>query len=194
MKVTYGKYILTVVLFWTGCFIVFLLTYLFVLVPQERLKAQTEEQLAEKKNFSSFAQKAAQEQTRFELNEQIDNLDRRLKDFVIQLGDTYNLTFDIDQISNNIKVGSFSQTTTDSEGILPIQGCEYVSKKYIYISFNASFNKFAAFLNALERRQPVIFVETFAITRSRDDSMGHGVDMKLAVLVGREAVAKEIGS
>lgn len=194
MKVTYGKYILTVALLWIGCFIVFLLAYLFVLAPQERLKAQTEEQLAEKKNLSRFAQKAAQEQTRFELNEQIDNLDSRLKDFVIQLGDAYNLTFDIDRISNNIKVDSFSQTTTASESILPIQGCEYVSKKYIYISFNASFNKFAVFLNALERRQPVIFVETFAITRSRDNSAGHKVDMKLAVLIGREAVAKKIGS
>ena len=194
MKVTYGKYILTVVLIWTGCFIVFLLAYMLILAPQERLKTQTEEQLAEKKEFSSFAQKAAQEQTQFELNEKINDLDKRLKDFVIQLKEADNLTFVIDQISTNIKVGPIDIESTDKEGILPIQGCEYVSKKYVYISFNASFNEFATFLNALERYRPAIFVETFAITRSRDGSKNHGVDMKLAVLVGRDIVAKKISS
>jgi hypothetical protein len=36
-------------------------------------------------------------------------------------------------------------------------------------------------------RRPVIFVDTFSITRSPDNGSGHKVDMKLAVLVGKKA-------
>ena len=54
-------------------------------------------------------------------------------------------------------------------------------------------DKFAAFLNALERSRPVIFIDKFQIIRSRDSNSNHTVDMKLAVLVGKNGKPEEIG-
>jgi hypothetical protein len=41
-------------------------------------------------------------------------------------------------------------------------------------------------------RRPVIFVDTFSITRSGESDSGHKVDMKLAVLVGKNAGTKGV--
>jgi len=194
MELIYRKYLKMGVFVWAGCFIVFLLFYLLVLVPQEKLRASVEERFVETKRIAEAAREAAKEERKIELSNQVENLDKRLKGFVTEQEETANLTFDISQISSDIKLRSFSITATGSEGIIEIDNCDYIFAKHIDITFVASFNQFAAFLNALERRRPVIFIDTFSITRSKQSASGHEVDMKLAVLVGKDMRTKEVGS
>jgi len=194
MNLGYRKYLKVVAFIWVGCFAGFVLVYFLVLMPQEKFKAQTERQLAETKRISSEAKRAAREETRKDLDEQIKNFEKRLEDFVINPANAANLTFDISQISSDTNVDSFSITATGSEGLTRIANCDYICEKYIYVSFTASFEKFATFLNLLERYRPVIFVDTFSIIRSNEDVSGHQVNMRLAVLVRRDAAAKEVSS
>lgn len=194
MKSIYKEYFKGGVLVWAGCFIVFLFFYLLVLVPQEKLRTGVEERLIETKRLAGAAREAAKEERKIKLNEQVENFDKKLKNFVTEQEDTANLTFDISQISSDIKLGSFSITTTGSEGIIEIDNCDYIFAKHIDINFVGSFNQFAAFLNALEMWRPVIFIDTFSITRSKGSASGHKVDMKLAVLVGKNVRAEELDS
>ncbi len=178
---TYRKYFTTGALIWAGCFIVFLFVYMIVLAPQKKSRKQIENQLAEKKQIYNSALKATQEETRIWLNEQIENLRNKLDGFVIDFEDSANLTFDISQIANEKKLDSFSikgkDTSKDSTDF------KYLCENYIDVGFTAAFNQFAAFLNALERHWPVIFVDGFKITRSRRDDPGHKVNMSLTVFV-----------
>lgn len=193
MKSVYTKYFRVGAFLWAGCFLGFLLFYLLVLAPQEKLRAQTERQFAETKSIADAAKAAAQEENRIKLEEQVKSLEKRLQDFVTEQEDTANLTFDISQISSDIKLNSFNITATGSEGIIEIENCDYIFAKRIHVDFTGSFNQFAAFLNALERWRPVIFVDTFGITRSQGGALGHEVDMILAVLVGKNATTKGVG-
>ncbi|MHC4461124.1 MAG: hypothetical protein ACYS6W_00585 [Planctomycetota bacterium] len=180
----YKKYFMTAALIWAGCFILFLFVYMIVLAPQKKSRKQIENQLAEKERIYNSALKATEEETRISLNEQIEELRRKLNDFVIDFEDSANLTFDISQIANDKKLNSFSiKGKEDTKGSADLK---YLYENRIDAAFTAAFNQFATFLNALERHWPVIFVDSFKITRSRQNGSDHKVNMGLSVFVKRQ--------
>jgi hypothetical protein len=168
-----------------GCFVLFFFAYMFILAPQKDRKEQIIKQLEEKKQIYNSALKATQKETQIQLNEQIEHLRDRLKDFVIDFEDSTDLTFDISQIANTKEVTSFSVETGRKDiSRDPTKPDKYIFESHIDISFStADFNQFAALLNALERHRPVIFVDEFAITRSSKDGSDRQVNMSLAVFV-----------
>ena len=187
MKAVYKKYFTTIALIWAGCFVLFFFVYVLLLAPQEKAQRQIKNQFAEKKKVYESALKASQEETKIKLDEQIKSLESKLKDFVIDFNDLANLTFDISQIAKEKNVASFSIRGREDRKDSEIPDCKYISESCIDISFNAGFNQFAAFLNALERHRPVIFVDKFTITRSDQHGSGHQVDMSLVVFVKKQS-------
>jgi Tfp pilus assembly protein PilO len=180
MKPAYKKYITAVALVWIGCFVLFLFFYAIVMAPQKSHKNQLDKQLAEKKQIHESAMKAAQEETKIQIKEQMKEYHNRSNDFVAEQGDLANLSFDISQLSKENRLASFSIKTAD---IQEIAGCNFIAQNQILISFTAGFNQFAAFLNALERHRPVVFVDKFTITRSEQDVSASQVSMELSVFV-----------
>ena len=180
MKSIYRKYLTTAALIWAGCFVLFLFVHIFVLAPQKKNRKRFEEQLAEKKQIYNSAQKAAHEETKIQLNEQIERLRNSLKDFVFE--DSANLTFDISQIADEKKINPPPTIRgKNNREHSEIPNSNYICESKVNISFTAGFNQFAALLNALERHRPVIFVDKFTITRSDQDDSGHEVNMGLSV-------------
>ncbi len=183
---THKKYLTTAGLIWAACFVVFLLAYMLVLGPQKNYKNNIENEIAERKQLYESALRAAQKETKIRLNEEIERLRSRLKDFVIDFEDSTDLTFDISQIANEKKVASFSNKVKKSGGLSPIPDCKYICENHIVVSFIGSFNQFATFLNALERHRPVIFVDKFTITRSGQDNSVYRVSLNVAALVKKQ--------
>lgn len=183
MKSIYRKYITTVTVIWAGCFIPLLFAYMLVLRPQKKSKEHVEKQLAEKRQMYESAIEAAQEETKIWLKEEMGRLQNGLRDFVIDFGDSGNLTFDISRIAGDKQVGSFSIRNKNERGCLGIPNCTYIGENQIDISFTGGFNQFATFINALERHRPVIFVDKFKITREESERLGHQVNMNLAIFV-----------
>jgi len=183
---THRKYLTTAGLIWAACFVLFLITYMLVLGPQKNYKKRIENKLAEKKQVYESALRAAQKETKIRLNEQIERLQSRLKDFVIDFEDSANLTFDISQIANEKKVASFSSKVKKSGGPSTILDYKYIYENHIVVSFIGGFNQFATFLNALERHRPVIFVDKFAITRAGQDNSVYQVTLNVAALVKKQ--------
>jgi hypothetical protein len=192
MKSIYSKYLKIGIIFWVICFIVLFLSYLLVLTPQEKLRRSTERKLNETKNLAQSAREAAQEKNKAKLIELLTNSGNRLKDFVVDQEKASNLTLDIGRISSDVRLNEFSSNFAGSEGATRTDIYKHITPRQISVNFNSSFNKFAVFLNTLERNRPVIFVDTFSITRSSESDSGHKVDMKLAVLVGKNAETKGI--
>jgi hypothetical protein len=190
MRSAYGKYLRVGALVWAGCFIGLLLFYLLVLAPQGKSRIRMEKRFAETQRVAQVAREAAKPESKDKLTQQVVDLEERLKYFVAEQEDTTNLTLDIGQISTDVELSSFPITATASEGIAEIENCDYISAKNVNVNFTSSFSRFATFVNALEGNRPVIFIDTFSITHSRESTSDHKVDMKLAVLVGKDAEAE----
>ncbi len=178
--------LMTAGLIWAACFVIFLLAYMLVLGPQKNYEKRIENKLAEKKQVYESALRAAQKETKIRLNEQIERLQSRLQNFVIDFEDSANLTFDISQIANEKNVASFSIKSKDSRGPSTKSEAKYIRENHIVISFIGGFNQFATFLNALERHRPVLFVDKFSITRSGQDDSGYQVSLNVAAFVKKQ--------
>ena len=190
MKSNIAKYIKLAALIWSCCFIVFLLVFLLVLSPLNRHRTQVESEFKKVKSDADSALLASEEETKIRLNEQIQDLNDTLGNFVIESENTSNLIYQISGISNEIELKAF-QITPTGQNISTFDNCKYISGQLYQVGFIASFNQFATFLNALERYRPVIFIDTFSITRSRQGENGHTVDMQLAILVLKNEKAKK---
>jgi Tfp pilus assembly protein PilO len=173
-------------LVWAGCFVLFALAQVFLLTPQKNSKNQFKKQLAEKKQIYDSLVKLTQEKNQIQLKQQIEQLQTGVKDFVTDFGSLANLTFDIGQIANEKKVTSFNIKTKEDSTVSRTPNRNYIAESRLDVSFVAGFNQFAAFLNALERHQPVIFVNKFTITRSERNETGHEVSMNLSVFVRKQ--------
>lgn len=183
MKSIYGKHLKAGGVFWAACFVGLFLFYLIVLGPQERLAGQTAERRSELQSRAQAASEAADEKNKIRLDEQVQDAAKMLERFVIAPKATDSLTLDIGEIPARDELGAFSISSGEGEGIIKMTNCKHISGRRVTVSFASSFNKFAAFLNALERNQPVIIVDTFSITRAREEASPQKVDMSLAVLV-----------
>ena len=104
---THKKYLMTAGIIWAACFAVFLIVYIVMLGPQRNYEKSIENKLTERKQVYESALRAARKETKIRLNEQIERLQSRLEDFVIDFENSANLTFDISQIANEEKVDSF---------------------------------------------------------------------------------------
>lgn len=180
---------------WVCCLTVFLSAYLVFLMPQERAKAQLAGRLAQRRSEAALARQNASEHAKDGLEREVAALQGALDQFVMDPSQAAYLPFEISQIGRNMDIGSLSLTNTDREGFLEIDGCNRISAKPLHLSFTASFNRFAGFLNAIERCRPAIFLDTFSIACSPREAAGHQVDMKLLVLVpDRKAKQKRPGA
>ena len=186
MKLIYREYFTKLALIWAGCFVLFFLVHMLMLAPQKKNKKQVEKQLAEKKQMYDSVLKVTQEETKIQLNEQIERLRNELKNFVIDFEYSANLTFDISQIASEKDVSSFSIKTKEERRGSETPDYNYIRENHMDISFSANFNQFATLLNALERHQPLIFVDKFIISRSKQDDSAHQVNMDVAVFVRKQ--------
>ena len=185
------KYLITSGVIWAACLVLFLLAYMFIVRPQKNSKKLVETKLAEKKQVYDSAIRAAKEETKIRLNEQIESLRSRLQDFVADFEDSVNLTFDLSQIAEEKKVASFGSKVKSNRGIAKKKDSnKYIQENQINISFNGNFNQFATFLNALERHRPVIFVDKFTLTRSARDESVFLVNLSVISFVRKQQEVK----
>lgn len=189
MKPIYRKYLKTGAVLWAVCFVALFLFYLIVLGPQEQVRRRTEQRLAEAKQQAQEATEAAQEKTKARLAQQVEQASATLERFVIAEKRTDNLPLDIGEIPGREQFGDWGISA--DEALIPMNNCKQIFGKRLSVNFTSSFNEFATFLSALERNRPVVFVDTFSIIRGRDETSRPQVTMELAILVEKQAGAKE---
>ena len=190
---THKNYLMVAGAIWAASFVVFLIGYFFVIGPQKDYIKNSENKLAEKKQALASAERAAREETKIQLNEQIERLENRLKDFVIDFEDSANLTFDISQVANDQKVSSFSVKTRDNREPVAIPDCSYIFENYLEISFSGGFQQFATFLNALERHRPVLFIDKFTLIHALQGDAEYQIGIDVTFLVGKPQEGKTAG-
>lgn len=192
MKPVNRRYLRIMAIAWGIALVVFAVFYLLVLIPQTKQRGRIEADYNKAKSeadAAAFASNISQQQ---KLNQQVETMDARAGDFVFTTADAGNLVFDISKISSEIGLKTFGVSSSGNERISLYDNCRHIFAKRIQVSFNAGFNNFAAFINVLEKHRPVIFVNTFSITRVQQGEAANKVDMELAVLVGKDNTAGKV--
>lgn len=189
----YRTYLIGAAILWAVSLVLCSVAYVFVIRPQNNSKRRLESTLAEQKQLFASAQEATQEQSRIELNGQIERLRDRLKSFAVGHEKLTDLTLDISQIGDKENLSSLSVTTrskrsssrhgrpADSES-----DTSHISENLIDINFNAEFRQFAIFVNALERHRPVLFIDEFKITRSTNNESVYQATLDVTAFVRKQ--------
>ena len=172
---------------WGPCLLLAAASYAVILRPQLDCRKELETKLATSKEQYAWALQAAKEKDQNRLAEQVEHLHNRIGDFVLSLGDSPNLAFKIGELANETKLESFGMRPANKVGTDSQANLERLGEKRLDLGFSAGFRRFAAFLNALERHHPVIFVESFAINRPAEKNAEPQASMELAILVEKAA-------
>jgi len=189
----YRTYLTGAAIIWAVSLALSLAAYVLVVRPQHNSKKRLESTLTEQKQLHVSARRAAQEQTRIQLNQQIEELRQRVRNFVVDSDESTDLTFDISQIASRVNLNSLSVTMGAQKGAgrrrvstKADADSTYISENHIDITFTAGFYQFASFVNALERHRPVLFINEFTITRSKQDESAYHVTLDVAAFVRKQ--------
>lgn len=183
MKSNKKRYYTTIGLIWAACAILLLFVYLLVLGPQNEKRRSMADQLANEKKAYDAALKAQEQETQDLLKRQLQDLQTKVKVFAADSGEAANLTFDVSQLASQQQIEAFSIKSRDARNASDGSELTHVGESYFDVGFVSGFNQFAHFLSALERHEPTVLVDEFAITRSKDSDKGHSAKLNLAVLV-----------
>ncbi|TFG50124.1 MAG: hypothetical protein E4H40_01825 [Candidatus Brocadiia bacterium] len=190
MDSAYKRYFKAVALIWTGCFGVLALVYVFAFLPQKDVLAQTGIDLAKVQEKHVTVKDAASEKEQERLKSEIENLEVKLDDFVVNVNNVNSAILSINQIIKEIEVGTFTQVRT-GDRYDKIPGCQSLGRVSCRITFTGSFNQFAKIINILEQHKPIVFVDKFEIAKSLKGN-DHKVDMIWTIFV-REPVEINAG-
>jgi len=177
------KYLTIWITVWASSLAVLFVLHVFLLTPQKRALAVLEEKLEEKKEEYNASKVADSMQVQAQWREKMNRLNRKLGNFVAEPNDLDSLAFGISKIARQIRVTEFSSKAESGESYFEIPNCYRIGRAGTNVSFYTTFNKFARFINALERHRPTIFIEEFTICRSEKDYWEHRANLLLSVLI-----------
>ena len=186
MKVR-NRFLVILGIAWGPCLLVAMVCYAAILRPQWHCRKNLEAQVASRRQEYARALLAAKEERENPLTEEVERLHRRIGDFVVPVADAPDLAFQISALAHEGKLESFGMKPAAKGGSEGSRDLERLTTKRVDLSFAARFPRFAAFLNTLERHRPVLFVETFAITRPVGQQSEPRASIEVALLMEKTA-------
>jgi hypothetical protein len=178
-----NRYLLVLALVWGPCLLAGMASYAILLRPQLDHREKLEALVASSKERYARAVEAAKEKDQSRLAGQVETLHHRIAEFVVSRADTSDLAFKIGALAHEAKLTSFGMRPAGRTGSEAGPDLECIAEKHLDITFAGEFRHFATFLNTLERHHPVLFVETFAISRPLDKDSQPQANLQVAVLV-----------
>jgi len=168
---------------WGVSFFLFAIAYYFFITPQLKMKAQLLREATEKKERLDMALSVSLEDNRKKMTAEIESLKTRLSNYVFEYEDSPNLTFAVSHIAGDRQVGAFTVKTSEISRQQDQLTAKNFQENKMEISFASDFLQFANFINALERHQPVVFVDRFRVQRDGQGGAANKIDMSLSFFV-----------
>ena len=178
-----NKYLSVVAVTWMPCLAVAIGFCLLVVRPQFVRAKQLQERLEVIEGQYEIAQTAAKKEDQDRMIRAVEALRSRVSVFAVEMEMVPDLVLEIAKLADDTGVESFTMRPRGKQGLDMLSDCDLIGEKCIDINFSSSFARFATVLNALERHQPVLFVESFSINNMRLQSSEPHVDIALAMLV-----------
>lgn len=183
MNPIHRKSLIILVLLWGGALIVLSAIHMFLMLPQRKESELLVQKLMQKQLMYDSSKAAASERARGRLSQKVRELTGELDKFVARVEELDGIWFSVSGIANEIVVDTFQSRGIDSESYSAIPNCYDIGTASVEVNFSGSFNKFARFVNQLERYEPVVFIDYFTIARSRKEDSGPETKLILSVFV-----------
>lgn len=160
------KYGLALAGVWGVWLAITVLLYSLVLGPQGKLMATLQQTMQTASEDYELAQRARRPETKLRIQERLENATQNLNQFVIGADAASKLTVLISQLAAQQKLADFSVKTREMTPTLDEQNKSGIAEAWLELTFSGPFSQCAAYINALERNQPVIFIESAEIQRN----------------------------
>ena len=166
--------------------------YMYVLRPQKEQVAKLNSDIEELQNRVSEIKIAASDSARESLKKEVGDLKGQLDEFVVKnKDDIQNLaSIEIYNIAKELGLDSFRIDPWNGVEVAAFNDCKYILGQTMIVGFNSDFNDFAKFVNRLERYKKAIFIDSFSITRSYEETKKPKIEINLAVLLEKTAPVK----
>lgn len=179
-------------LFWSISLAILIPAYLFVIQRQfndlENIEI-TRDGLVRDYNEAKML---SSEEAMNKFYNQLEEMKATYSRFVIPSKDNIQslASIEIEKISKETGLEAFHIDPWSSGEVAAFSECKYIFGQPMDVTFNATFNEFAKFINKLEDYKSVIFIDTFSINRSNEKDKKHQVRMSLEVLVQKQSTVK----
>jgi Tfp pilus assembly protein PilO len=85
--------------------------------------------------------------------------------------------------ASEIEIGRYSSRETTGDSYSMIINCEEIARLDTAINFNGSFDQMARFINTLERNKPIIFIDSFNISKGPRTGDSNKVRITLSIFL-----------
>lgn len=183
------KYWIGVAVFWIPWLVLCVVCYLFVLQPQTRQYKTVHADFTASNDRVSIARLSSFEDTQKRQQEMLAELQSRVSEFVVPAEQHDRIVFEISRLANSFGLADYAGKNrqdiwnTDEDEEVKVQ------RMWMTITFKAPFQQFAAFLNAMERNVPAVFIESAGIERSRENPNQHRAKLLIAFFTQPEKSA-----
>lgn len=160
------KYGLTIAGVWGVWLTITVLLYSLILGPQGNLMATLQQTMRTAAEDYDLAQRARRPETKLRIQERLENATQNLNKFMIGSDAASKLTVLISQLAAQQNLADFSVKTREMAPTLNEQNKSGIVEAWLELTFSGAFSRCAAYINALERNQPVIFIESAEIQRN----------------------------
>lgn len=167
-----------------ACSVILMIIGLFgYYLPQHHQLVSLEKRHRESQEEAELAQKAANEQTQRNLNEQKQTATAQLNAFTIPCDQVSGLVFEVGRIAGQLNLAGFSSKSVSVQSTGKSDIKSLISEAWLSVKFAGSYEQFARFVNLLERNSPAIFVEKVLVQRGTKDISECTFEMELSILM-----------
>ena len=144
---------------------------------------QAQRSLQESQEKLAFAQSAGKEETKQRTLDRLAQTRESLNTFTCPTVAESALIFKIGQMANTLELKKFTSRVPETLPDKTIEKTERLTEGWLSVDFVADYLKTAAFVNSLERHEPVLFVESITLRRSDENPQEATVRMMISYLI-----------
>ena len=175
---------------WLVCFIPAGIFFFLVLLPHDKVLKQLKIQVLEKTQIYNSLKATRSQAQQNKIKAEIENFSQNFCDYIINGQELNNLDFILSQMGREKNFDSFTSRNLYEVKNNKFADFKYIDERRIKLSFVSDFKAFCAFVNELERHQPIIFVDLFNLTRDISGDSLPLAEMELAVLFEKQKSEK----
>jgi hypothetical protein len=153
---------------WGLCLAALLVGHFVLVAPRGRAVADSQARIEQAVERFALLRKARSQPEQDRLAAEQQELERRLADYVFTAEQVSELDFELRRLAEKNNLREFSSRhvrTTPKVG--PVQ-LKKIVQRDLLLSFKSTFSEFLQFVNELERHSPIVIVDTFTPSATRD--------------------------
>ena len=166
--------------FWLVCIIVAAAGYFFIIQPQQISLSESQYKMQQSLQRMEEAQMASVTSVQHRQSDQIEHLKQQSSRFLVSKIQRDQLLYEISQIANTLQLEDYSGKLS-ADPWSPQE--DRLSRIWMEIRFESSFEQYGKFLTELERHSPVVFIASTSIQRSPDDARANRIQLFISFLV-----------